>query len=175
MFQDLTTHYYIDCFLKDAVTERFFPSVPIEQRAYGIHGISLKDLTGCRHARFIDIPEDAEYIIGHNISFDIRLLSQTNTAIKDKLSKIKLIDTLFLARALNKHQNLGFTSHSLDYLTEWYYPEHKERLLTEFHSAEIDILRTMLVLLKLIEPMKNIETWQELYGFQKTLKKGKKK
>lgn len=174
-YQTLSLINFKDTFLSNVISERFFPSVEIEQRAFECHGIKRISLKGHRSSRFVDIPQDVEYLIGHNIIFDIRLLSQSNTAIADRLAGIKLIDTLPLARTLNQHRDLGFTAHSLDYLVEQFFTEDKDLFLTEYHSAGMDILKTLLVLLKLVEPMENIRTWEDLYTLQTTLKGVKKK
>jgi DNA polymerase III epsilon subunit-like protein len=164
---------YISKFKDTTYTERFFPSVSINPRALEVHGITLSNLKGGRHkpSRLIAIPADIGFLIGHNITFDVRLLLQSNPALAPSLAEVKLIDTLSLARVLNKQLDLGFAGHSLNYLTEWYYPDLTAELLTNIHSASMDILKTMLVLYKLIESLTAIETWTDLYNFQKTLGK----
>jgi len=174
IFKSSSIANYKEYFLQDVVTERFFPSMPINEFAFNCHGIRRAELAGERHSKFVDIPE-VDYLIGQNIPFDVKMLGQSNSAIKDRLSTIKLIDAIPLARALNKHQSLGLEAFNLDYLVKTFFPEDKELLFSKYHSSSLDILRTMVVLFKLITPLENVRTWEELSKLQTTLKGVKKK
>lgn len=74
----------------DEFQEYFCPSRPMELGALATHHILPHTLLDRRPSSMAMIPEDAEYLIGHNIDFDWKMLGSP--------SQIKRIDTLCLAR-----------------------------------------------------------------------------
>ena len=161
---------YIPAVLYLISNERYKPSCKINPRAYDVHGISYMQLINCPKARTISLPDEIDYIIGHNISFDKRMLEQTNPDLKDKLDKVKYICTLALAKVNSKYSDIKYENHKLDTLAKHYYPEHEETLSTEFHSAQIDVLKTLLVLLAMVESFTELETYEDVWNFQQSLK-----
>lgn len=151
--------------------ERFRPTVPIKLDASKVHGIYLKDLFGCRRPSEITLPENLAYVVGHNLIFDYRLLKQSNPNLNETLDNIKPIDTMVLAKTLNKNLKLGFESVKLDYLVKHFYPDNVENLIAKDHAALGDCIKCVLVLIKLLEYIPHITTWDGLYEFQKILKK----
>ena len=161
---------YIDV---NHTNHRFYPNAPIHQEAFNCHGIGLSALEGYPNPCRVEVPQ-VDYIVGHNVAtFDKRLLSQSNTALTEQLEKVKYIDTIVLARAFKKHVDTKLTAVNLDYLAGYYYPEIADALVTPLHSARNDILKTMLVLVAMIKDFAALETWEDLYQFQETLKKRK--
>lgn len=150
----------VENLLEATSCERFRPTVPINERAYEVHGIRMKDLLSCPSSLRLEAPKAVGYI-GHNVSFDHRMLKKPN---------VKLICTLGLARSLDKQLKLGFENHKLDTLSEHYYPDLVEVLNPKLHSAKLDVIKCFLVLIKLVEHLPNIKTFDELYSFQQTLK-----
>jgi exodeoxyribonuclease X len=155
---------------------RYNPRCMINTRAFEVHGIGLMDLQDCPNSNTLTLPENIVYMIGHNIeSFDRRLLIQSNPSLAETLKDTKYICTLALAKAVDKHLNIGYVNHKLDTLAAHYYPEHRETLVTELHSAKNDVLKTLLVLLKLVEHLPALKTYDDIYVFQESLKKVKGK
>jgi exodeoxyribonuclease X len=145
--------------------ERFRPSMPIHEGATKIHGIVFKDLLGCRKSEDYAFPENIDYIIGHNISFDHRCLGKPD---------VKLICTLALAKALDKQFKLDFENHKLDTLIKHYYDEHiYGRFINEngFHDAETDCIKVLLLLFKFLPMIPAVQNWDDLHNFQQLLKK----
>ena len=51
-------------------SEHFLPSKPIEFGAMMVHNLTLEKLSNCAPHTEAKLPDDAEYIIGHNVDFD---------------------------------------------------------------------------------------------------------
>lgn len=151
--------------------ERFRPSVPINIAAYKVHGITLKDLIRCNRTSTITLPEDIEYLIGHNIIFDIRLLKQSNPTLTEQLDKIKLIDTQALAKVLNKNLTLGFAKVKLDWLIEFYFPDTYKDIISVRHNALGDCVKVSLLLGKLRKYIPEAVTIDDIYNFQQKVTK----
>ena len=167
------TEQYIVDLLKRTTTQRYFPSCVMNPRAYEVHGIGLLDLMGKTKSKDLEIPKNVKYIIGHNISFDKRMIGQTNKDLINQLENIKYICTLTLAKTIQKHSNLKFQDNKLDTLVEFFFPDEAKLLLTEKHSANYDVVKTFLVFLRLVELLPNLKTWDDVYNFQTSLKKVK--
>ncbi len=148
---------------------RYRPSCSINPFAFAVHNIGLSELLNKPKSSTVDIPDDITYMIGQNISFDKRMLEQSNPELKDKLDSIKYICTMTLARIIDKQMKIGYENHKLDTLAKFYFPDQAEELAPAIHSAGNDVLKTYLVLLKLVEHLPAIETWDELYDFQESM------
>lgn len=170
-----TFYTYYSSLEEEIEVSRYFPSCSINPRAYEVHGIGLSDLTTCPKSNTVTLPEDVCYIVGHNVQvFDKRLLAQSNPELLPQLDNVKYICTMSLAKLLSKHKGLPFEKHTLDYLAEYYYPQEKHLLILDNHTAKNDVIKTLVVLLKLIEQLPALETWEDIYNFQETMKKVKK-
>jgi exodeoxyribonuclease X len=156
------------------VSERYKPSVDIHPRAYDVHGINPSSLQSKASSKSITLPEGISYIIGHNISFDKRMLIQSNENLKDSLENAKYICTLALAKAIGKFTKTDYPNNTLSGLVEHYYPDHIESFRTQFHSAKNDVVKTLLVLLKLVSHLPALETYEDIWNFQNTMSKVKK-
>ncbi len=152
---------------------QFKPTVPINPFAFEVHGIGLAALQGKQSSTTVTVPEH-EYMVGHVISFDYRLLIQSNESLITQLSKTKYICTKELAKAIEKNLGFKYENHKLDTLVKHYYPAEYEVLVQSTHDAAGDVVKTILVLLAMLEHIPNVTTWVELYQFQQTLKKVKK-
>lgn len=152
--------------LRDAISSyRYFPTVPINPHAYAVHGIGLTQLAKSPASTTLTLPKNIKYIVGHNISFDKRILLQSNPKLEAELKAAKYICTLSLAKTISKFAKTSYENHKLDTLAKHYYPE-VESLVTPLHSASNDVLKTLLVLLKLIDHTPNLKTWDDIYNFQ---------
>jgi len=165
---------YIDALNTDIVSERYFTSQPISQRAWEVHGIGMSSLYGCPKTETITIPEDTCYIIGHNISFDKRLLLQSNPELKDKLESVRYICTLALAKSISKFLNKDFENNQLNTLFTYYYPHLQEAFVTTLHNAKNDVIKTLLLLIAISKELPALETWEDIYNFQNAIKAKKK-
>jgi exodeoxyribonuclease X len=151
--------------------KRYKPSVQIDINAFKVHNIGMKDLLKEEKSNTVTIPEETQYIIGANISFDIRLLQQSNKELN--LGNVKLICIQELARIINKINPETYPNVKLATLYKHYYPtcELNER---QFHSAKEDVIKTLAVLLNMLQLFPNVKTVPELYDFLQTMKKVKK-
>lgn len=84
------------------------------------------------------LPNDCEYLIGHNIDFDCTVLQNAGC----DLSHVKRICTLALA----KHFYPNLDSHNLGALLCHFHKPIAKAQLKEAHSASYDIMFTQLVL-----------------------------
>jgi DNA polymerase III epsilon subunit-like protein len=157
---------YISCF-------RFKPTVSINPHAYEVHRIGFSELKDCPSSTSIDMPE-VHYMVGHQISFDQRMLEQSNARNIATLKDVKYICTKELAKAIEKALGLKYENHKLDTLVKHYYPTEYESLVSETHDARGDVVKTIIVLLAMLEHLPAITSWEELYNFQQSLKKVKK-
>lgn len=137
------------------VVQRFKPTKQIELGAMATHHIQIEDLLYCPPSRTAALPADAEYIIGHNVDFDWKVLRQPN---------VKRICTEALARSLLP----TLDSHRLGALLYHFCPDTAKDWLKNAHSAGTDveicecILNDLLILLE--ENRDNpIESSEELW------------
>lgn len=151
--------------------ERFKPSKPIEAGAAKIHGIHLSDVQNCKLWNFkhIELPvaTDANpiYLIGHNISFDIRALAFGDDAIKTNLTEIyKPICTLKIARkAFPEFKANG--GYSLANISSQIFPAFVGEVRKIAHGAKADCLLTMCLIDKICAEYE-LSSWEDLYNMQ---------
>jgi DNA polymerase III epsilon subunit-like protein len=161
---EVTNRELIDSLRFDMISERYNPSVPIHPEAFKVHGIAKKDLLGKRPAKDVALPKETILTICHNSPFDMRMLQR-----KD----IPSICTLSLCRALSKKFKLDWPA-KLDHLYVELYGEQARDEIKSKHDAATDVIKTVMVLLKMMEKLPGITTFQDLYQFQEALKAGKK-
>lgn len=154
---------------------RYKPKVPCNPFAYEVHGIGMLELQDKPCTSTVELDKEIDYIVGHNISFDIRLLQQSNPEL-EWLDEVPSICTMELARGIKKNLKVPLPSAKLSQLVEYYYPEHTELLVPHAHAAKSDVVNTVLIALAMLQHVPGIETWTDLYNFQQSLKavKGKK-
>jgi exodeoxyribonuclease X len=147
----------VDITFKNTFRERFQPRKPIDAGASKVNGIYMKDLIGFRKSSEFTLPQTIQYIIGHNIAFDKKAL---NYDIKKPLisDDVKMICT----KELSQLVFTGQTNNKLVTLVQFLYPEHAEQLLKKAHTALGDCKLTYLVLLKCLEKLPQVETWEQL-------------
>ncbi len=145
--------------------ERFKPSMQIHRDATNIHGIFFKDLLKCRKSEEYEFPEGIKYLVGHNVSYDHRVLGKP---------KVELICTMALAKAIDKQFNLKFESHKLDDLISTLYGNEANDFISAKHSALNDTIKVILLLIQLLVYLPGIKSFDSLFQFQQGLKKSKK-
>lgn len=111
--------------------KRFKPTKPIAFGAMATHHILPEDLDTCPPPSSFALPKGTEYIIGHNIDYDWKVIGSPN---------VKRIDTCPMARKLWPECD----SHSLSALTYYLAADKRvaRRMLQGAHSAETDIRNT---------------------------------
>lgn len=160
---------------------KYRPSVPIHPEAAKVNGIKYVDLLKCPPSKQLDYTDltDVDYIIGHNISFDKRMLLQCIPEDKqDLFDKTKFVCTMALSKALDKNLDIGFPNHKLDTLVNHFFADDdnvKKTLLTETHDALGDVIKTILVLGKLCEYIPAVDSVESLDLFLTNLKSIKKR
>ncbi|WP_151819214.1 3'-5' exonuclease [Acinetobacter seifertii] len=139
--------------------KRYKPSEPISIAAMAIHHIVDEDLVKCPSFTKFKLPkDDIEYLIGHNIDYDIDAIERAGT----DASSIKRICTLSMARYLWPH----FESHTLTALAYQLSRDRKatRRGIRGAHSALYDCKTTYVLLCNIVRE-KQIKSMEELYQF----------
>lgn len=140
-------------------TKRFKPSEPISLAAMAVHHIVDEDLIKCPSFTKFKMPKDVvEYLIGHNIDYDIAAVNRTGTDTRG----IKAICTLAMARYLWP----TLEAHNLTALAYYVGSDRKatRRGLRNAHSALNDCKTTLSLLMKIVKE-KEIKSFEELYEF----------
>lgn len=133
---------------------RFSSSRPISLCAMATHHIIDEDLVGLRPFPGFDASRGIQYIVGHNIDFDWRMMGRP---------KVKRICTLALSRSLWPEAE----SHTL---TVMLYHLSRDRSLARqiaraAHSAKADVVMILDTLLPeiLLRLHPNVATWADLW------------
>lgn len=140
-------------------SKRFKPSEPISLGAMAVHHIVDEDLVKCPSFTKFKMPkDDVEYLIGHNIDYDIAAIQRAGT----DATGIKAICTLAMARYMWP----TLESHNLTALAYHISSDRKatRRGLRNAHSARNDCQTTLSLLLKIVRE-KNFQTFEEIYRF----------
>jgi exodeoxyribonuclease X len=91
-------------------------------------------------------------MIGHNTAYDHRVFGKPD---------VKLICTKELAQLVFP-KDKGLKNHKLTTIIEWLYPEDGATLVANAHGAVLDCKLVYLVLLKVLEKLPQVETWEQL-------------
>ena len=128
---------------------RFNPGKPIEFGAMATHHITNEDIAGAPSPATFALPDGCEYIIGHNIDFDWKVIGEP---------KVKRICTLAFSRKLwpDGAHSLGAMLYRLEG------PSARERLLNG-HSAAVDVHNCRILLGHILSNLNWVRTWDELY------------
>lgn len=142
---------------KDACFDEYFSCPePISFGAMAVHHILESDLINKPSYETFRLPEGIQYIIGHNVDYDIRAIK-----LADKSVNAKAICTLALSRMVwpNEAHNLS----ALIYMLSKGSLKARESIRNA-HNAKQDVLLTA-VLLKQICKALGIKDMQSLYLF----------
>jgi DNA polymerase III alpha subunit (gram-positive type) len=153
------------------------PGVEIHHGAYEAHKISPKDLeslaTGAEHLA-LDIEREAPElfsdtpvaIIGHNISFDIRMIQQT---VGRNLAVLPICTmAMYKKLALPAERTALGRKSKLTLVLETMYPHLAEQLNANAHSAKGDVELTQLLLNTLLGRLpadSGISTFEDLHSY----------
>lgn len=142
---------------EDAIYDQLFSiDQPIELAAIAIHHIIESDLVDKPNFKSFKLPDEAVYIIGHNIEYDIDAIARCGI----DTAHLKPICTLALARSIFVEApafNLTTLSY---YLSEDH--EATRNLLKNAHNAKTDILLTAGILNQIIKKL-NVQSIDALY------------
>lgn len=135
---------------------RFKPNKPIDPQAAKVTGIYDKDVADCPSIDTFELPEKTYCLIGHNITFDHKVLSY-----KDLTNpiKVKLVCTKELSQLAFQGDNIQ--NNKLTTLFAHFYPEHTA-ILEKAHGAYQDCLMVYMLLAKILERLPKVETWETL-------------
>lgn len=128
---------------------RFNPGKPIEFGAMATHHITNEDVADCPAPDEFHLPEGVEYIIGHNIDFDWKVIGEP---------KVRRICTLAFCRRLwpDDSHSLGAMLYRLEG------PSAREHLRAA-HSARADAYICRMVLSAILAKIGEPATWDDLW------------
>lgn len=139
----------------DQFLARYKPSKPIELGALATSHILDEDLAGYPPHTEFSMPTDADYMIGHNVDYDWRVIGQPD---------IKRICTQALSRKLWPSAD----SHSQSAMIYLHYRNEATSLLRNAHAALDDVSNCRLLLAKIIDALAEklgcpVAGWEELW------------
>lgn len=151
---------------RDSFSMHYRPSEAIDYSAMAIHHIIDKDLEMYPPSSKVFIPSDVEYVIGHNIDYDIDAIYRSMATVNDDLVKLKKIDTLAIIRYLHPE----WSSHKLVVCCYRLASEGRvtskvrwiQSIARQSHNAMMDCYLTE-ILLEYIVSLLNLQSVEELY------------
>lgn len=133
----------------------YAPSKPIEYGAMAVHNIIPSDLDGCPPHTSFKLPDDVDFIIGHNVDYDWEVSGKP---------EVKRICTLALAREYLPMLDSHTQSALLYYIYSVDGSEEKARgLLKSAHSALVDVKNCLIILDYLVYLIGNVKDWDHLW------------
>ncbi|EFF82144.1 exonuclease [Acinetobacter haemolyticus ATCC 19194] len=141
---------------KYAFDEYFSCPEPISYGAMAVHHILESDIAGKASYETFRLPEGIQFVIGHNVDYDIQAIKMA-----DKTINVKAICTLALARMVwpDDAHNLSALIYKLTNGSE-----KARESIRNTHNAKQDVLLTG-VLLKQICKVLGVKDMQSLYLF----------
>ncbi|WP_197328706.1 3'-5' exonuclease [Ralstonia syzygii] len=137
----------------DEFEQRYNPGKAIELGALATHHILDEELADCPPASEFSLPPGIEYIIGHNVDYDWKVIGEP---------PVKRICTLALSRSLFPDVD-SHTQSAMLYLFE---RDSARSLLQRVHSAKHDVMNCRIVLDYLLTKMGDITqatTWEDVW------------
>jgi DNA polymerase III epsilon subunit-like protein len=167
-YPDITKYKYQPTILEDKVTikevfsQKYCPTVPIQPRAQEVHGLSKLKLITFPKSHTVTFPTDAELIIGHNVSFDIRFLKRTCEHVEN----VPSLCTMGLIKRIEKLRGnkFGLDNYQLRTITEHFFPETTIQHTTH-HDALSDCVMTLMILGKVWQEFPFISTLTEMQKY----------
>lgn len=135
--------------------QTFMPKGDFSPRASEVNGFTKEKLIGSPCISTFKFPTDVTYMIGHSIMFDWQMVTKPD---------VKLICTKELSiKYLTKQSGRGTKGlNTLTGLIERYYPEEANELIAKAHSALQDCKLTYLILLKVLEVVPELDSFEKL-------------
>ena len=137
--------------------QRYNPGKAIELGALSTHHIMDEELADCQPASEFALPEDTEYLIGHNVDYDWRVIGEP---------PIKRICTLALSRRLFP----ALDSHTQSAMIYHFERDDARQMLKGAHSALADVKNCRVVLDYLVSNLfssgrlNEASTWADLWA-----------
>ncbi|MFW2176678.1 MULTISPECIES: putative quorum-sensing-regulated virulence factor [unclassified Moraxella] len=141
---------YLD---KNAFEQRYNPQKAISLGSMSITGIFDDDVADMPPHTSFELPTDCQILIGHNIDFDVEVLSNAEC----DMSQIKRVCTL----AMSRHFYPNLDTHTLGAMLCHFEPQIAKKNLKHAHGAKYDIWFNFLVL-KAICREQGIDTMDKL-------------
>lgn len=145
-----------------AFEQRYNPLKKISLGSQAITGIFDDDVAGNPPHTDFNLPNDCEFLIGHNIDFDCDVLKNADC----DLTNVKRICTLALARQFYP----DLDNHTLGALLCYFEPSIAKKNLSHAHGAKYDIWFTFLILKSMCEKL-GIDNIAKLYQMSETARK----
>lgn len=144
---------------ENAVFDQLFSAPhPISFGAMATHHILPSDITGKPSCKTFRLPESVEYVIGHNIEFDLKMIAKCG----QKIDHLKPIDTLALSRKYLP-QAPRHTLSALSYFISKDLSATRGRLKNA-HTALVDVLLTQDLLNELLLKISHFDlNFERLY------------
>lgn len=135
--------------------QRYKPGKPIELSALATSHILDEELDGCEPYNTFALPEDVEYLIGHNVDYDWRVIGEPD---------VKRICT----RALSSKLWPAADSHTQSAMIYLHYRTEATGLLRNAHAALDDVKNCRLLLVKILDTLavnlgRPVSGWEELW------------
>ncbi|PJG43824.1 DNA exonuclease [Acinetobacter tandoii] len=130
---------------------------PISFAAMAVHHILESDLLNKPHYSSFTLPPDTQYIIGHNIDYDIRAIEKCGV----NTNSIKAICTLALARRVWPDAEAHNISALIYMISKG--SEKAREMIKKAHRADMDIILTANILMHIVHQL-NINSMEELYA-----------
>jgi len=135
--------------------QRYKPGKPIELSALATSHILDEELDGCEPYNTFTLPEDVEYLIGHNVDYDWRVIGEPD---------VKRICT----RALSSKLWPAADSHTQSAMIYLHYRTEAADLLRNAHAALDDVKNCRLLLVKILDTLavtwgRPVSDWEELW------------
>lgn len=130
--------------------QRYNPGKPISLGAMATHHIMDEDLTDMPPAAEFKLPEGTQYLIGHNVDFDWKVIGEP---------PIKRICTLALARRMWP----DLDSHTQSALLYHLDRQGAREVLRGAHSAATDVEICRTILVRALYAFGRPETWEEAW------------
>lgn len=133
----------------DEFSGRFNPGKPITFGAMATHHITNEDVASCPPPSEFSLPDGVQYIVGHNVDFDWRLIGEP---------KVKRICTLAFCRKLWPDD-----SHTLGAMLYRLKGPMARDALRAVHSARADAYICRMILSEILSKIGEPATWEELW------------
>ncbi|HEX5381056.1 MAG TPA: DUF3820 family protein [Acinetobacter sp.] len=130
---------------------------PISFAAMAVHHILESDLIDQPHYSSFILPTDTQYIIGHNVDYDIHAIEKCGV----DTSSIKAICTLALARRVWPDAEAHNISALIYMISKG--SEKAREMIKKAHRADMDIILTANILMHIVHQL-NINSIEELYA-----------
>lgn len=143
--------------LPEQHNQRYHPQEPMSLGALAVHHILDSDVADCPPHTSFRVPAGVEYIIGHNIDFDLAAIARSGVEI----APFKAICTL----ALSRHLWPTAESHTLSAMAYFHADDRAavRAVLRNAHSAMTDVKLTA-ALLRCIIKQSKVADWAALYA-----------